>query len=72
VIRAKVGSQLSLLGADGRLLKVWEIPYDMNQLVVSKEVVGLVGKVVGEAVSPAAATGCEECGEKDCVEAPAV
>jgi len=41
VVRAKVGSRLSLLDAAGKLLKSWKVPYFIDQLAVSKEIVGL-------------------------------
>jgi ectoine hydroxylase-related dioxygenase (phytanoyl-CoA dioxygenase family) len=47
VIRAKAGSRLSLLDAGGELLKEWKITYDIYQLAVSKEIVGLKEGISG-------------------------
>ncbi|CAB9509731.1 expressed unknown protein [Seminavis robusta] len=40
-VRARVGSRLALLRADGQVLKAWTIPFAVTQLVVSKQIVGL-------------------------------
>jgi hypothetical protein len=41
LVVARGGSPLALLTADGRLLKRWQIPFDITQLVVSKQIAGI-------------------------------